>query len=447
MDTRELRQQRGALLKQARAILDGAKKQNRGLSATEQTQYDTLLARANALREEIRNFEYGAVAGTLGGGFIESDADPDPREFRNLPQRQEQRRETRKEKEHREAFMSYLRFGAARMPEEQRNLLQREYRDMGSGGQGAFPGSTAGFFVPVGFVHDIITALKFFAPLLNDDVVDLVTTATGQQLPFPTENDVLISGERVGEGQQVTAQDVSLGQVMLGAWKYSTKMVKVSIELLQDSAFNLEAWLTRTLAIRLGRALVADFTNGTGSAFSMPLGIVTATLQNGNLIAAQGSSLNDGTAAGANTIGSNDLINLEHSIDVLYRPGASYMAHDSTWKAIKKILDKYGRPLWQRSLIEGMPDTLNGYPLLTNNYMGTLQTQASSPTVTVNSVLFGDFKRLIVRRVRDMSLLVLTERFADFGQTAFLGFARYDSSPAFAGSGSVFPFGLLQNTF
>jgi len=77
----------------------------------------------------------------------------------------------------------------------------------------------------------------------------------------------------------------------------------------------------------------------------------------------------------------------------------------------------------------------------------TLQTQASSPQVTVNSVIFGDFKRFLVRRVRDMSLLVLRERFADYAQIAFLAFARYDASPLYGGTGPAFPFACLQNVY
>jgi hypothetical protein len=87
------------------------------------------------------------------------------------------------------------------------------------------------------------------------------------------------------------------------------------------------------------------------------------------------------------------------------------------------------------------------YPLLINNYMDVLQTNPSSPLVTRNSVIFGDLKRYIVRRVKGLSVLRLEERFSDFGQVAFLGFARYDGTPAYAGAGNAFPFALLQNTY
>jgi HK97 family phage major capsid protein len=106
------------------------------------------------------------------------------------------------------------------------------------------------------------------------------------------------------------------------------------------------------------------------------------------------------------------------------------MMNDSTLKKFKQVKDKYGRPLWQPSLVAGAPDTFGGRPLLINNYMDALQAGVGSPPVTRNTVIFGDLKRYIVRRVKSMSVLRLEERFADFGLVAFLAFARYDGTPA-----------------
>jgi HK97 family phage major capsid protein len=392
-DNRALRSERAALLKEARALSDKGR-----LTPAEQTRFNNLMRQADELKEEFEEIEGRMSGGAIRGGPINPGFT-----------------ETTKEREHRAAFVNYLRCGINNMPQEQRSLLEREYRDMGTGGEAAYPGATTGFFSPVGFVEKIIETLKYFGPLLDPDVVQIMDTATGSPLPYPSENDTGVIGERIGEGQQVTEADVNLGMVLLGAWKYSSRVVKISIELLQDSAFDLEAFLIREFAKRLGRILVSDFTNGLGTASSQPLGIITSTVTNGTLVPAVGSSTNDGTAAGTNTLGSDDFVNLEHGVDLLYRPGASYMANDSTWKAVRKVKDKYGRPIFEKSVIEGMPDTINGYPMLTNNFMATLQTSASSPPVTVNSVLFGNLRRFLVRRVKEMSVLVLRERWADYG--------------------------------
>jgi hypothetical protein len=118
---------------------------------------------------------------------------------------------TRREEdaEHRRAFNSYLRMGAADMPTEQRALLQGEYRDMGSGVLGgAYQNSTSGFFVPLGFVHRVEDALKYFGPMLNGGrgFPQILDTDTGAPMPYPAADDTASTGEQVGEYQQVTTR-------------------------------------------------------------------------------------------------------------------------------------------------------------------------------------------------------------------------------------------------
>lgn len=323
-----------------------------------------------------------------------------------------------------------------------RQMGQPEMRDMGSAGQGAYPGATTGFFVPVGFTDRVEEAMKYYGPMLKGGMgmPEVFDTATGQVLPFPTDNDTTVFGELIGENQQVTQQDVVLGQILLGAYKYSSRMVKVSIELLQDSAFDFESYLIKKFAIRLGRILNNHFTVGTGGGLQ-PNGIVTASTLG---VTAIGSSGNDGTNASTNTIGSDDLINLEHSVDPLYRPGAKYMMHDSTLRQIKTIKDKFGRPLWLPGLAVAAPDTINSYGYEVNNDMGTLQVTPTSPQVVVKSIVFGQLSKYLIRRVKEMSVLRLEERFADYGQIAFLAFARYDGQLLDAGT---HPVKYLQNLY
>jgi hypothetical protein len=110
----------------------------------------------------------------------------------------------------------------------------REKRDMGIGTL-----ALGGYFVPQGFVYSVEEAMKYFGPMLITS--ELMDTATGQTLPYPTDNDTTVSGEIVGEGKQVSDADVALGRVLFGAYKFSTKLIKLSLELLQDSAFDMES--------------------------------------------------------------------------------------------------------------------------------------------------------------------------------------------------------------
>lgn len=404
-----LREDRARLIKQAQGL---------SLNTSEdRARANRMLSDAESMMEEIRTLErVGPPSGAIDYGEGGEKRDNEKRS---------------------RAFTNYLRNGRDALNQEDRTALAPERRDMGSGGGNALQGPGAGFLVPVGMADRIETAMKFYGPML--EAVTQMPTETGAPLPYPTSNDTTVVGELVGEGQQVTEQDVTIGSVIFGAYKYSTKMVKVSVELLQDSAFDIEGFLIDRFGERLGRIVNTHTTIGTG--VNQPNGIVTAASLGNTAV---GSSSNDGTSAGANTIGSDDLINLEHSVDPLYRRGAAYMMHDSTLRQLKTLKDKYGRPLWLPGLATREPDTINGYAYWINNDMATLQVNAGSPPVTNKTVLYGNLKKHVIRKVREMSVLRLTERYADYGQVAFLGFARLDSQMLDAGT---HPVRYLQNVF
>jgi HK97 family phage major capsid protein len=345
-----------------------------------------------------------------------------------------------KEKEHREAFGQWLRLGNKGITERQRQLVW-ERRDTDANALAAgiqtltsSALSSGGAFVPAGFVYDIMEALKYYCNFLDPNVCGQLETATGNILPYPTDNDTTNEAAILAENTSDTEVPVTMGVINFGAYKFSSRIVRVSVELLQDSAFNLEDYLKRKFAIRFGRAYEQYFTTGTGSA--QPTGIVTATLAGGvTPVIATGSSTNDGSSnTGTNSIGSNDLIALEHSVDPLYRRGARYILHDQTLKAIKQILDKYGRPLWLPGLSVNAPDTILGYPYVIDNSMPQIG-------AAKNTVLFGDTSKFIVRKVKDISILRLDERYAEYGQVGFIGFSRVDSNLVDAGT---HPVNLLQ---
>jgi HK97 family phage major capsid protein len=365
-------------------------------------------------------------------------------------------------KSYRKNFFEHLRYG---MPgnkwqrgisdEEVRSLINtrnamnaaqtQEQRDQIAGTQSITytQGASGGYFVPAGFVYDIEQATKYFAPLL--DTVRVLDTASGQVLPYPTSNDTNNAWTLVSETTQVQDQgqspnyatqgsipgsqpgNVGLGHVNFNAYKGTTGLVKVSIELLQDSAFNLESFLREQFSRRLGRGYETYLTNGSGS--NAPTGILTAIAASGATpVTAAGSSANDGTSnTGANSIGYADLINLIHSVDPSYRRGAAFMLHDTTVRFLKTLLDKYGRPLWVPAVKDGEPDTICGYKYVVNQSFPVLAASATT-------VAFGDWSKFIVRRVKDLSVIRLDERFADYGEVAFVGFSRIDSNLVDAGT-------------
>jgi HK97 family phage major capsid protein len=334
----------------------------------------------------------------------------------------------------------------ARLENEKRSI---ETRQQGAGTQSIVytDGNLGGYFVPAGFVYDIDQATKYFAPLMDGSCIRVMETATGNVLPYPTSNDTNDAWVLLGENAQVvdngatpnypngpadapTANpgNVLAGQVSFSAYKGTTGLIRVSLELMQDSAFSLEAFLKEAFAVRLGRGYEYYLTQGSG--VNAPQGILPAIAASGaTAVTATGSFNDDGNAGntGANSIGWADLVTLEHSVDPTYRKGAKWMMHDQTLAHLKTRLDKFGRPFYVPSPKGTADDTILGYPYVVNQAFS--QISASATTVA-----FGQWSKFIARKVRDLSVARLDERFADYGQVGYIGFSRIDSRLVDAGT-------------
>ncbi|HLY57760.1 MAG TPA: phage major capsid protein, partial [Stellaceae bacterium] len=198
---------------------------------------------------------------------------------------------------------------------------------------------------------------------------------------------------------------------------FSSKLILVPNQLLQDSAFNLTTWLAGKLGVRIARALNRKLTVGSGA--KEPTGVMNvATL---GVLCPTGETT---------TVTADDLMDLEHSVDPAYRANAVWMLADPTLKGIKKLKDGAGRYLWTAGLAEGEPGTILGHTYVVNPHMPL-------PAANAQTIAFGDFSNYFIRRVRGMQVLRLTERYADFNQTGFLAFQRWDGNLVDAGTHPV----------
>jgi len=203
----------------------------------------------------------------------------------------------------------------------------------------------------------------------------------------------------------------------LGAYTYRTPVLPISYEFLQDSAFN-ESTIIDAFAESLGRGVNAHLTTGTGS--SQPQGIVTAS-----------ASGKVGTTGQTVSVIYDDLVDLEHSIDPAYRAsGCKWMFHDNTLKVLKKIKDTTGLPLFVPAVSGPAVDTIMGYQFQINQDMPVMAANAKS-------MLFGRMDKYKTRIVRDVTMLRLTERYADYLQVGFIGFMRADGKLLDAGTNPV----------
>jgi HK97 family phage major capsid protein len=296
-----------------------------------------------------------------------------------------------------------------------RSMDPAEVREWESRALTTQTGSSGGNTVPDEVMRALEIALLRFGGMRQ--VADIIRTASGADLPWPTTNDTGQSGEIVAENAQVSQQDVVFGQAVLKAYKYSSKMILVPVELLQDSAVNIPEFLGTALGQRIGRITNAHFTTGTGT--SQPQGVVTG--------AAVGVT---GSTGSATSITYANLVALQHSVDPEYRAAASWMFHDTTLRALKQMVDTTNRPLWLPGVAVREPDTILGHPYVVNQ-------QVAAMAANARSIVFGDLGKYKIRDVQEIILRRLDERFADYHQVAFLAFSRHDGRLLDAGTNPV----------
>jgi HK97 family phage major capsid protein len=288
--------------------------------------------------------------------------------------------------------------------------IKKEYRDM------SLTVGSGGYTVPEGFVNALEQALLQFGGVRQ--VADVMRTDSGADLPWPTMNDTANKGAILAEATTFsTSVDPTFASVIFKAFKYSSKPIIVSNELLQDSAFDLGAMIGGWLGTRIGRIQNDHFTTGAGT--TLPKGIVV-------------SSAEGAAAASETAIVDTEIIDLEHSVDPAYRPGAQWMFHDSVLAAIRKLKDvTSGQYLWQPGMQAGIPDRLLGYTYVVN------QSMASTLAKAAKVVLFGDFSKYKIRDVAGIRLVRLDELFAQTDQVGFVAFLRTDGQLLDAGTNPV----------
>ncbi len=382
----ELRGQRAELIKNATAIVDAAQKEGRSLNAEEKSKFDAMEADARSIKEQIDTLERAAEL------------------KKELASNAEARQAAPKASKS-NTFAKYLRNGMSALNAEERALMG-EMR--GTSTQVVGTDSLGGFLVPQDFSNELDMASLFTGEV--ERLAKKLDTAGGALLDYPTVNDTATDANLISEAASVTVQDMTFANKQLSAYNYASQ-VRVSMQLLQDNAFDLNGFLAESMGERIARATNGAFTTGTGS--SQPQGIVT------------GSSLGN-TAASATAIAADDILDLIHSIDPSYRNKASFglMAHDNIIAAIRAlgIGSSNDFPIFIPSMEAGQPDKLFGYNVYYNNDM-----QSSIATGT-KTLIAADFSKYVVRSAGGVQFVRLNERYMDELEVGFVAYARKDAA-------------------
>ena len=375
----ELREKRAKAWDAAKAFLDSKRSGDGLLSAEDTAAYDKMEADVVALGKEIDRLERQAA--------IDAELSrPTSNPITNKPSTGDGEEKTgRATAEYKKAFWNAMRTKTPRA--EVLNSLS-----IGTDSEG-------GYLVPDEFERTLVKALE------DENIIrtlaHVITSSSGdKKIPVVASNG---AASWVDEGAAIPESDDAFGQVNLGAHKLAT-MLKISEELLNDSAFNLEQYAAKEFGRRIGRAEEQAFIEGNGT--GRPTGFLT-TAQLGV------------TAASATAITLDEIIDLYHSLREPYRRNAVFIVNDMTVKAIRKLKDNTGVYLWQPSMTANTPDTILGRPVKTSSFMPAI-------AAGVKSVAFGDFSYYWIADRQGRAFKRLNELYAANGQVGFLGSQRVD---------------------
>lgn len=371
MTIQELREKRAKAWDTAREFLDSKRRPNGTLSEEDSKTYDTLENEIVALGKEIQRMERAAE---IDNELSKAASSP----ILGMPHNK-------------------ITAGSDYSKDFWDNIRTHRISDALQVGTD----SEGGFLVPDEFEKRLVEQLA--DENIFRKIATIITTSSGERkIPVVAGKG---SADWLDEEGAYQFSDDTFGQISLSAHKCGTA-IKVSEELLNDSAFDLESYIAREFSRRIGAKEEEAFFVGNG--VGKPTGIFNAT---------------GGAADGATTLGASiafdDIIELFHSVNSAYRNKAVWVLNDSTIKLLRKLKDNNGNYIWQPSVAAGIPDTILNKPYYTSNYI---------PTAAAGNkcMAFGDFSYYWISDRKNITFKRLNELFAANGQVGFLAAERVD---------------------
>lgn len=437
---REL-EERASIFEKMKTLNDTALAEKRDFTAEEQQEYDNLEAdfektsRSIDRQEKLEGFgsQFRArpdLAKKKDGEDPDwSDLDDEERKIPEWLPEVMKRNIERAKREGRKAPVSFKEFNelrAAQLPQDDpeyrfaffRMMTAVDPRELSGDELRVLSKATAAAganLVPTSFQRELIQSLRDFGVVR--EIASVITTSSGEALQWGS-----VTGHGtaawIAENGSFTLSDETFGTFTLNAYKAGTAMA-VSEELLQDSAFDLDAYIREEFGQRIGVLENTAFTVGDG----------TGKPSGWNNNAAVGVTAGTGNTT---TIPADSLIDLVHSVPLVYRRNGKFVMSDLAIKGVRKLKDTTNQYLWQPGLQAGVPDSILSYPVLTDP-------DVPVPAANAKSIGFGDFKAgYVIRDINGIAFQRLNELYAMNGQVGFRAYHRTEGKLKNANAIKVF---------
>jgi len=372
----ELREKRNKIWNTAKDFLDQKRGQDRLVPAEAAAEYEKMESDMVGLGKEIDRLERQAA-------YDLEMSQPTTNPILGAPAKPSETKTGRASDEYKKDFGNILR-GKAPL----NNVLSTS------------PDTDGGYLVPIEFERKIVAGLEEANVLRS--IAKTITTSAERKIPVAATHS---TAQWTAENAAITESNPTFAQKTIDAFKL-TDLIKVSLELLQDSMFDLESYIATEFARAFGVAEEEAFCVGTGT--GQPTGVFTTS---GGEIGV--------TATSPTAITVDNLIDLIYTLKSPYRRNAVFLMRDVTVSALRKLKDSNGQYLWQPSVQAGQPDRLLGYPIYTSPY---------APVAAANAlpIAFGDFSNYWIADRMGRTVQRLNELYAGNGQVGFIATQRVD---------------------
>ena len=296
--------------------------------------------------------------------------------------------------EEKEAYTEYMRYGETGMAAKARDVFDSRFNPNNPQNAARFEIATdagGGYTIPDILFNRLIEMLKAFGGVRS--VATVQTVENGRERQWPTTDATSEVGEIVAEGVAASASDVTVGQITVKHDYYSSKIIELTQEFVQDTSVDIMSHVMNRLATRIGRIQNTYFTLGSANAAHNVIGIEDEAKD--GYVAANGT----GQVVAVDIYSMNHLI---HSVDPAYREqgGCRFMFNDMTLGVFERMKDGDGRPLWLPSLVAGDSMMIYGYPYTINQDMPNMAASAKS-------IYFGQFQKYNIWDSRQIQFIRL----------------------------------------
>lgn len=268
--------------------------------------------------------------------------------------------------------------GQMNLEDEQKKVLdevKQEWKSLSVSNDTA-----GGYLAPMDYVREIIKGATEISPMRS--LVRVRQTANKSiQIPKRTGQFAAQRVAEQGTKSETTGLAYGLEEITLPE---GYAMVDISNQMLEDSAFDMEAELrmeaSEQFAVREGQEIV------TGNGVFECEGFLT----NGDV-----GETNSGAAT---TVTADGMLSLFYAIKTAYSRNATWTLNRTTLGSVRKLKDGNGDYLWMPGLAMGQPNSINGAPYVEVPDMPN-EGAGAFP------VAFGDFRRaytLVDRIVMEM---------------------------------------------